>query len=80
MAGMKLIIVNKSRPDTYRRLRHVFADDINVEVIWDRRHRERRRSPDARASERRRRERRQLAKPFNGRDYIVIYIAERKAS
>jgi phospholipid N-methyltransferase len=77
---MRLIIVARSKPETYERLRRTFADDINVEVIWDRRTRERRRQRDDRGPERRSRERRQLAKTFNGRDYIVIYIAQRRAS
>lgn len=77
---MKLIIVNRSSPETYERLRRTFADDLNVEVIWERRVKQIRREPDLRVPDRRLRQRRRLEKPWNGRDYIVIYIAERKAS
>jgi hypothetical protein len=46
-----------------------------VQVIFERRMRERRRNVRNSGPERRSRERRRLAKPFNGKDYIVIYIA-----
>lgn len=75
---MRLIIVDRSKPETYERLKRTFADDINVQVIWERRTRDRRRTTDTRGPERRARERRQLDKGFNGRDYIVIYVATRK--
>ncbi len=71
---MKLIIVDRSKPDTFARLKAKFADDLNVEVIWDRRTRQRRRMTNTRGPERRSRERRQLVKPFNGKDYIVIHV------
>jgi hypothetical protein len=73
---MKLIIVDRSKPETYRQLKEKFADDLNVEVILERRTKQRRRSPNARGPERRSRERRQLTKPFNGKDYIVIHVAK----
>lgn len=72
---MKLIIVNREKPGTYTRLKQKFADDLNVEVLWDRRTRQRRRNPAHPGPERRYHERRQLNKPFNGKDYIVIHIA-----
>ncbi len=72
---MKLIIVDRSKPDTYRRLKEKFTDDLNVEVIWDRRTKQRRRTANARGPERRSRERRQLVKTYNGKDYIVIHVA-----
>jgi hypothetical protein len=72
---MKLIIVDRSKPETFRRLKEKFADELNVEVIWDRRTRQRRRSSTMHGPERRSRERRQLVKPFNGKDYIVIHVA-----
>ena len=71
---MKLIIVDRSKPETFRRLKEKFADDLNVEVIWDRRTRQRRRFTTMGGPERRSRERRQLVKPYNGRDYIVIHV------
>ena len=72
---MKLIIVDRSKPDAYARLRKQFEDDLGVDVVFERRTRERRRNTHNRGPERRSRERRKLAKPFNGKDYIVIYIA-----
>ena len=72
---MKLIIVDRSKPETLARLRKQFQDDLEVEVVFERRTRERRRNPKNRGPERRSRERRRLVKPFNGKDYIVIYIA-----
>jgi len=71
---MKLIIVDRAKPETFRRLKEKFADELNVEVIWDRRTRQRRRMSNTRGPERRSRERRQLFKPFNGKDYIVIHV------
>lgn len=73
---MKLIIVDRTKPATFKRLIHMFVDDINVEVIVERRQRQRRHKKDARGPERRSRERRRLSKPWNGKDYIVIQIAE----
>ena len=72
---MKLIIVDRSKPDTYRRLKEKFADDLNVEVIWDRRTKQRRRYTSIGGPERRSRDRRQLVKAFDGKDYIVIHVA-----
>jgi len=72
---MKLIIVNRAKPDVYARLKKQFEDEIGVEVVFERRTRERRRIPQNPRPERRSHNRRQFAKPFNGKDYIVIYIA-----
>ena len=72
---MKLIIVDRLKPEIYRQLKEKFADDLNVEVIMERRTRQRRRMANTRGPERRSRERRQLVKPFNGKDYIVIHVA-----
>ena len=72
---MKLIIVDRSKPDVYARLKKQFQGDPGVNVVFERRTRERRRFPQTRTSERRSRDRRQFEKPFNGKDYIVIYIA-----
>lgn len=76
---MKLIIVARAKPQTYARLRETFADDINVEVVWERRTRERRQRKDARGPERRAAERRRWTKAWNGRDYIVINLVNGKA-
>jgi hypothetical protein len=72
---MKLIIVDRSKPEAYARLRKQFEDELGVQVVFERRTRERRRNPRNTGPERRSRSRRRLAKPFNGKDYIVIYVA-----
>lgn len=72
---MKLIIVDRSKPETFARLTRTFADEINVQVVWQRRTRQRRHKVDARGPERRRGDRRQFSKGFGGRDYIVIHLA-----
>ncbi|HEV3217677.1 MAG TPA: hypothetical protein VGZ27_18240 [Vicinamibacterales bacterium] len=75
---MKLIIVERSKTATFRRLKETFADDLNVEVVFERRGRNRRQSTDPRGPERRAHERRRLSKDWNGRDYIVIQVADAK--
>jgi hypothetical protein len=72
---MKLIIVSRAKPDVYRKLKKQFEDEIGVAVVLERRMRERRRMPQNRGPERRSRNRRRFVKPFNGKDYIVIYIS-----
>ncbi|HET9468548.1 MAG TPA: hypothetical protein VFO48_09060 [Vicinamibacterales bacterium] len=73
---MKLIIVNRSKPDVFARLRKQFQDEAGVQVVFERRTRERRRTARIIGPDRRRsRDRRQFLKPFNGKDYIVIYIS-----
>ena len=72
---MKLIIVDRAKPDVFARLKKQFQDETGVQVVFERRTRERRRTPLSRGLERRSRDRRQFAKPFNGKDFIVIYIA-----
>lgn len=72
---MKLIIVDRAKPEVYARLRKQFEDELGVQVVFERRTRERRRNLKNAGPERRSRSRRRLAKPFSGKDYIVIYIA-----
>jgi hypothetical protein len=72
---MKLIIVDRAKPETYGRLKKQFDEDLDVAVLWERRTKQRRRAAGNRGPERRSRERRKLTKSFDGRDYIVIYIA-----
>jgi hypothetical protein len=72
---MKLIIVERSKPEVYARLRKQFEDELGVEVVFQRRTTQRRRNPQNAGPERRSHERRKFAKPFNGKDYVVIYIA-----
>ena len=73
---MKLIVVNRSKAETFQRLSEKFADDINVRVVWDRRQKQNRQRRDARHPERRRGDRRRLKKDFDGRDYLVIHVVE----
>ena len=54
----EVFVVARDRPDLYRYLSQTFADAKNVEVIWDRRTDERRRTAEGDARERRQRERR----------------------
>jgi 5'-3' exonuclease len=73
---MKLIVVNRSKADTFQRLSEKFADDINVRVVWDRRQKQSRQRRDTRQPDRRRGDRRRLKKDFDGRDYLVIHVVE----
>jgi len=54
----EVFVVARDRPDLYRYLSQTFADANNVEVIWDRRTEERRRTEDASPRDRRQRDRR----------------------
>jgi hypothetical protein len=72
---MSLIIVERSKNLTYRRLADKFADDLNVKVILDRRANERRQAEREADQERRfRSDRRRLVKRWNGRDYVVVNL------
>jgi hypothetical protein len=64
---MKLIIVNRSKTETYTKLREQFADDQDVKVVFEQRHGSR----SSGVAERRR-----LQKSPNGRDFIVIHTAD----
>ncbi|HEV3215204.1 MAG TPA: hypothetical protein VGZ27_05750 [Vicinamibacterales bacterium] len=76
---MKLIIVDRSKFATYQRLLDKFSDDLNVRVIWDRRKNQIRQRAVPHTPERRSGDRRRLAKPWNGKDYIVINaVVERR--
>jgi hypothetical protein len=72
---MKLIIVDRSKYLTYQRLLDKFSDDLHVSVIWDRRRKQIRQRPVPHTPERRSGDRRRLAKPWNGKDYVVINVA-----
>jgi hypothetical protein len=54
-----LFVVSRKEPERYHYLQRVFAQEVAVEVVLDRREGERRRKPGAPQTERRRRERRQ---------------------
>ena len=74
---MKLVIVDRSKTATYERMRHLFASDPDVCVIWDRRTpEERRRHTALPLSERRTQDRRQLVKEFGTRGFIVVEADE----
>lgn len=72
---MKLIIVDRAKPDVYARLRKQFEDELGVQVLFERRTRERRRNLKNAGPERRSGDRRRLSKSFSSKGYIVIYIA-----
>ena len=72
---MKLIIVDRAKPDVYTRLRRQFEDELGVQVLFERRTRERRRHLSNAGPERRSGDRRRLSKSSSGKGYIVIYIA-----
>ncbi len=58
----ELFIVARDRADLYRYLSQTFAEAENVEVIWDRREGQRRRSSNGPVRERRRGDRRARVK------------------
>ena len=77
---MKLIVVDRTKLTTFQRLIAQFADAMNVKVLLDRRLRQIRKRQEERdpGRERRRAERRRLNKPLDGRDYVVIHLADGK--
>ena len=73
--GMKLCIVDRSRPGTYDRMCELFGNDPNVAVVLDRRSPEdRRRTAEQRAQDRRNQERRQKVTAFGPRGFIIIDV------
>ena len=68
---MKLIIVDRSKPETYARLREQFAGDPNVKVMFEQR-------KDSRPSGGG--ERRRLHKPLKGREFFVVHTADEDAN
>ena len=54
-----LFVVSRKEPERYQYLQRAFAQEVAVEVVFDRREGERRQKPGAPQTERRRRERRQ---------------------
>ena len=72
---MSLIIVERSKSLTYRRLSDKFTDAQNVKVIFDRRTTERREKERESDEERRSRsDRRRLVKRWNDKDYVVVNL------
>jgi len=76
---MKLIIVDRTKVETYRRLREQFADDPNVKVIYERRAKALRQRTEDGSPDRRVQERRRLEKIPNGKDFVVIHVAGENA-
>lgn len=73
---MKLIVVDRAKLQTFQRLIAQFADALNVKVVLDRRLRQIRKHKEPHVPERRRAERRRLIKEWDGRDYIVVHVAD----
>lgn len=73
---MKLIVVRRTAAHIFERLSSEFADDPNVKVVWERRTRDRRVKSASQGPERRARDRRLFAKPWNHLGYFVIHTAE----
>jgi hypothetical protein len=74
--AMKLIVVDRAKLQTFQRLIGQFADAMNVKVLLDRRLRQIRKRQEGHEPERRQAERRRLKKPLEGRDYIVVHVAD----
>lgn len=72
---MKLIVVDRSKLQTFQLLIAQFADAVNVKVVLDRRLRQIRKRQEGHDPERRRAERRRLKKSLEGRDYFVVHVA-----
>lgn len=72
---MKLVIVDRSKPETFARLKSRLQDQLNIKVVSQRRMTQRRTTDNNQGPQRRSGDRRKFTKPFNGRDYIVIYIS-----
>ena len=75
---MKLIVVDRSKVETYNKLLEKFADDMDVCVVWDRRKKQTRQRSEMRSPDRRRGDRRRLRKDWHGRDYVVIHVVDEK--
>ena len=67
---MKLIVVDRSKMETFRRLSDKFADDLNVHVVWDRRRKQGRTRQENHYPDRRIADRRKLKKDWNGRKTV----------
>ena len=73
MTAPQLVIVRRGHFATYELLTRTFADDSNVQIVWDRRIAERRRAADSPdADERRRADRRRRPPTQWGRlNYMI---------
>jgi hypothetical protein len=77
---MKLIVVDRAKLQTFQKLIGQFAGDPNVRVMLDRRLKQIRKRDEPHNPDRRKSERRRLIKQWDGRDYIVVHLADRAAS
>jgi hypothetical protein len=78
---MKLIVVDRSKLQTFQRLTCQFAGVKDVKVVLDRRVKQiRKRKVPGRYPEQRVAERRRLVKSWRGRDYIVVHLADAPAT
>jgi hypothetical protein len=74
---MKLIVVDRAKLQTFQRLTYQFAGARDVKVVLDRRVKQVRKQKVAgHYPERRTSERRKLVKSWQGRDYIVVHLAD----
>jgi hypothetical protein len=74
---MKLIVVDRAKLQTFQRLSCQFAGARDVKVVLDRRVKQiRKRKVDGHFPERRMGDRRRLVKSWQGRDYIVVHLAD----
>lgn len=77
--GRTLFVVSRHHPDLYAYLRERFASDANVEVILDRRLRQRRQRSEAAAVERRRTDRRtrpEVEMELQTRSHAIVTIPD----
>jgi hypothetical protein len=78
---MKLIVVDRSKLQTFQRLTCQFAGVKDVKVVLDRRVKQiRKRKVPGKFPEQRVAERRRLVKSWQGRDYIVVHLADAPAA
>ena len=78
---MKLIVVDRAKLQTFQRLSCQFAGARDVKVVLDRRVKQiRKRKGDGNYSQRRIADRRRLVKSWQGRDYIVVHLADEPAT
>ena len=74
---MKLIVVDRGKLQTFQRLSCQFAGARDVKVVLDRRVNQiRKRKVEGHYPERRMGDRRRLIKSWQGRDYIVVHLAD----
>ncbi len=74
---MKLIVVDRGKLQTFQRLTYQFAGARDVKVVLDRRVKQIRKQKVAgQYPERRASDRRKLVKTWQGRDYIVVHLAD----